>query len=171
MINCPSCENQSFEGAFFCNDCGAALIEVPDRSTATRKQPLGPSGQAGLRFDGSELDALETEARLGLRVMITGEVISLHGRDNFTLGQSVSGQAVVPDVDLSGFDAEAHGISRIHAELRAEGHHIMAIDLDSFNGTRLNGNSLEPKEPARVHHGDMLQLGTLQLQLLIRKRT
>jgi pSer/pThr/pTyr-binding forkhead associated (FHA) protein len=168
MIKCPSCESQSYEGAFFCNDCGAALIEVSDRSTDTQKQPLGPSGQEGLRFDGTEFDALATEARLGLRVMITGEVISLHGRDNFTLGQSVSGQAVVPDVDLSGFDAEAHGISRIHAELRAEGPHIMAIDLDSFNGTQLNGNSLEPKEPVRVHHGDMLQLGTLQLQLLIR---
>lgn len=168
MINCPSCNSQAFEGTFFCIDCGIALIKIPGRSSDTRHEDPQPAEPI---FDGSELDALEAGAMLGLRVMTTGEVISLHGRKNFTLGQSVPGQAVVPDVDLSAFDAQAHGLSRIHAELRMEGSHVIALDLDSSNGTQINGLFLEPKEPVRLHHGDTLQLGTLQLRLLIRQQT
>jgi pSer/pThr/pTyr-binding forkhead associated (FHA) protein len=122
-------------------------------------------------YDGSELDRLQPGALFGLRVMPAGDVISLQGRENFTLGQAVSGQAVVPDIDLSGFNAEAHGVSRIHAELRFEGPLLFAIDLDSSNGTQVNGLYIEPQEPTRLHHGDMLQLGKLQLQLLIRDQT
>ncbi len=168
MITCRSCQCQAFAGTFFCIDCGAALIEITGRSADTQKPFFDPAEQAGMTFDGSELSALETGAMFGLRVISTGDVISLHGRENFTLGQAVSGQAVVPDVDLSIFDAESHGISRIHAELRMDESRIMAIDLDSSNGTQINGAYLKPQEPVRLHHGDMLQLGTLQLQLLIR---
>ena len=171
MITCQTCKSQAFVGTFFCSDCGVALIEIPAGSLEKQKQFFEPAGQADMVFDGSEFNALKSEARLGLRVITTGDVVSLHGRENFTLGQTVAGQAIVPDVDLSLYDAESHGISRIHAELRVEGSDFVAIDLDSSNGTRVNGQSLEPQEPVRLNHGDYLQLGTLQLQLLIRNLT
>jgi hypothetical protein len=151
-------------------DCGGALVEIPTRTTDDQKEYFGPVAQADLDFDVSELEALEDDAPFGLRAATTGKMISLKGRSNFTLGQAVSGQAVVPDVDLSAFDAETHGISRIHAELRVEGSAIMVVDLDSSNGTMVNGLPLEPQEAVRLHDGDVLQLGTLQLQFLIRKQ-
>jgi hypothetical protein len=171
MIDCPSCKSQAFVGTFFCMDCGGALVEIPIRTSDDQKEYYGPSAQKDLDFDVSELEALEEDARFGLRAATTGKVISFKGRTNFTLGQAVAGQAVVPDVDLSAFDAEAHGISRIHIELRVEGSTIMVVDLDSSNGTMVNGLPLDPQEPVRLHDGDVLQLGTLQMQFLIRKES
>ncbi len=168
MIDCPSCKSQAFVGSFFCMDCGEALVDIPDRSTGDQKQLPEPIAQEDQIFDGSELTALKADVRFGFRVMTTGDAISLQGRSNFTLGHAVSGQAVVPDVDLGPYDAEVHGISRIHAELLMGGSAVMVIDLESSNGTKVNETALEPHKPYRLHHGDTLQLGTLRLQMLIR---
>jgi pSer/pThr/pTyr-binding forkhead associated (FHA) protein len=113
---------------------------------------------------------LESGAFLGLKVAETGVVISLLGRDNFTLGRSGKTQAVIPDIDLLNHGAFEHGVSRIHAEvqLRAEG--IFLIDLDSANFTIVNGKQLEPQIPFPIHNGDIIELGGLRLQLISRYR-
>jgi len=109
---------------------------------------------------------LSTGALLGLRVVSSGDVISLLGRDNFTLGRSIENQAVIPDVDLAKFDAYDHGISRMHAELRIEKDGVFVIDLDSANGTIVNGKRIKSQENSPVHHGDIIQLGRLRLQII-----
>jgi pSer/pThr/pTyr-binding forkhead associated (FHA) protein len=113
---------------------------------------------------------LETGAILGLRVLSAGTILSLIGRDNFTLGRAVEGQAIIPDIDLESYDAYEHGISRIHAEIRVVGNDIQAVDLDSANGTLVNGQRLEPQVPQSIQHGDIIQLGKLRLQLISRYR-
>jgi pSer/pThr/pTyr-binding forkhead associated (FHA) protein len=110
--------------------------------------------------------ALSTGAHLGIRIVPSGEVISLLGRDNFTLGRSIENQAVIPDVDLAKFDAYDHGISRMHAELRIEEQGLFVMDLDSANGTIVNGKSIQSQEKAPIHHGDIIQLGRLRLQII-----
>ncbi len=51
-------------------------------------------------------------------------------------------------------------ISRRHAELRQEGATFWIVDLDSTNGTELNG---EPTKRARLEHGDRITLGSTEL--------
>ncbi len=63
-------------------------------------------------------------------------------------------------------------ISRNHVEIRAEGEHVLAVDLDTTNGTvLLRGGAdpvrLHPNEPTMVVSGDILDLGdgvTIELE-------
>jgi pSer/pThr/pTyr-binding forkhead associated (FHA) protein len=129
--------------------------EIDNQAQATRPRvPEGPELASGALF--------------GLRVLSSNRIISLVGRDNFTLGRDVDGQAVIPDVDLGRVDAYDQGVSRIHAEIRLEQDGLFVIDLDSVNGTLINGEPLQPQEPTKIHHGDLLQLGRLRLQLISR---
>lgn len=170
MIECPNCSHQEFVGTIFCSECGARLAhdtpmptvsiskdEIDDQAKATKPSP--PEGPE-----------LSSGAMMGLRVLDTGEVVSLIGRKNFTLGRAVDGQAVVPDVDLDKYEAYDHGVSRIHAEVRISSEGLQVIDLDSINGTLVNGDKIESQRPEPINHGDILQLGRLRLQLISRQR-
>ncbi len=103
---------------------------------------------------------------LGLRVINSGEILSLLGRENYTMGRAIEGQAIMPEVDLSRFDAYDAGISRMHAELRVEQDGFYVVDLESANGTIVNGQRIPPQEPEPVQHGDIIQLGRLRLQVI-----
>ncbi|MEK6587520.1 MAG: FHA domain-containing protein, partial [Chloroflexota bacterium] len=95
----------------------------------------------------------------------------LVGRDNFTLGRAGGGQAIVPDVDLDAFGAQDQGISRLHAEIRLDKEGVHVVDLDSVNGTLINGKRIEPQQPRRLRNKDIIQLGRLRLQLISRLRS
>jgi pSer/pThr/pTyr-binding forkhead associated (FHA) protein len=113
---------------------------------------------------------LVSGALLGLRVVSSGEILSLIGRDNYTLGRVVEGQPVIPDVDLSPYDAFDQGVSRLHCEIRLKDEGVYIIDLESANGTLINGERIEVQKPISVKHGDILQLGRMRLQLISRYR-
>lgn len=166
MIECPSCKYREFVGTLFCSECGTRLVHAspiptmsisPDKisKVANATKPSPPAGPD-----------LSSGALLGLRVVSSGDVISLIGRDNFTLGRSIEGQAIIPDVDLAKFDAYGHGISRMHAELRIEKDGVFVIDLDSANGTIVNGKRIKGQEGSPIHHGDVIQMGRLRLQII-----
>lgn len=168
MIECPNCDHQEFVGTLFCSECGTRLVHVaPLPTVSIGKDEIDNQAQA-TRPRVPEGPELASGALFGLRVLSSNRIISLVGRDNFTLGRDVDGQAVIPDVDLGRVDAYDQGVSRIHAEIRLEQDGLFVIDLDSVNGTLINGEPLQPQEPTKIHHGDLLQLGRLRLQLISR---
>lgn len=168
MIECPSCKHQEFVGTLYCSECGTRLVHTA---------PIGPTGQL---FEVDTVDTVDSDAPtgrglaagaiFGLRVVATGDMVSLVGRDNYTLGRSAGSQAIVPDVDLDTYGAQDQGISRLHAEIRLDETGMHVVDLDSVNGTLVNGKRLEPQEPAPLHHKDIIQLGHLKLQVVSRIR-
>lgn len=167
MIVCPSCKHQQFVGTLYCSECGSRLVHVsPMPATGpVEGQTYEATSGAPTFPEGPEL---RTGALLGLRVVGTDAVLSLLGRDNYTLGIAIQGQAVIPDVDLGPFDAYNRGVSRIHAEMQLKSDGIYIIDLDSANGTTVNGTLLETITPNLIRHGDLIQLGDLGLQLISR---
>jgi hypothetical protein len=170
MIECPSCKNQEFIGSVFCSECGARLTSLTTPGTLQVPRERVPPDQLVTRPavpDGTEL---ESGAVVGLRVVSSGDLLSLFGRDNYTLGRAIASQAVIPDVDLGPFHAHDHGVSRMHAELRVHPEGVRIVDLESANGTHLNGRKLEPQVPTPLRHGDVIQLGSLSLQLISRIR-
>ncbi len=170
MIECPSCRPQEFVGTLFCGECGTRLTHIstiPDRS---KQPPRVDYDSVGTRPSPPEGPDLESGAFLGLKVIEKGIVLSLLGRDNFTLGRSGKSQAVIPDVDLLSYAAFEHGVSRIHAEIQLRADGIYLIDLDSANHTVVNGKKLDPQIPFPIHNGDIIELGGLQLQLISRYR-
>jgi signal transduction histidine kinase len=94
--------------------------------------------------------------RAGLDV--NGEVI---------LGRGEEGPGLV---SLSSFDADELGVSRRHVLLRPTNAKLYVIDLDSTNGTWLNGRSIGVNTPYSLANGDILALGQLEVVVRIIKR-
>lgn len=66
------------------------------------------------------------------------------------------------NVDLSPFDALELGVSRLHAAIDVSGVPTLT-DLDSINGTYLNGERLLPYEICRLYNGDIICFGMFVL--------
>ncbi len=65
--------------------------------------------------------------------------------------------------------AEEATVSSRHCELRRSGIGYEIVDLDSTNGTKVNGESLGG-EPRELHDGDSLQLGLVVRAQFVRIR-
>jgi hypothetical protein len=162
MIECPTCKHSEFVGTLHCSECGTQLIHTV---------PIGPGSDFLELNESAPLGTgLAAGAIFGLRVMKTGDMVSLAGRDSYTLGRSAGSQAIVPDVDLDTYGAQDQGISRLHAEIRMDETGVHVVDLDSVNGTLINGKRIEPQEPKEIHNKDIIQLGNMQLQVISRIR-
>jgi FHA domain len=68
-----------------------------------------------------------------------------------------------PDIDLTQLDGVEQGISRWHAEFTYRDTQLFVEDLNSTNGTRLNGFRLDVGRRYRLRNGDELELGHLRL--------
>jgi pSer/pThr/pTyr-binding forkhead associated (FHA) protein len=75
--------------------------------------------------------------------------------------------AGTPIFDLAHFGAMEFGVSRKHALLRRLGSDIVIIDLESTNGTWLNGVQLNPNQPVMLKSGDKILLARLNLQIFL----
>jgi pSer/pThr/pTyr-binding forkhead associated (FHA) protein len=104
---------------------------------------------------------------ISLHLLESGQILPLTDRTEFTLGRSVEGQPIVPDVDLSPYNAYANGVSRLHAAIKLVKNQAVIVDLGSSNGTYLNGVRLSPHIETLVAHGDLIYLGKLKMQVLI----
>jgi len=58
-------------------------------------------------------------------------------------------------------------VSRRHAEIEVDGKSVLLRDLDSRNGTLLNGKAVT--SPARLMNGDRIQVGPLAITVTIRR--
>ncbi|RMF46900.1 MAG: FHA domain-containing protein [Anaerolineae bacterium] len=179
MITCPQCKHQEPEGAFFCSECGARLIRLNGLQTHSISQNNGtptttyPAPErTGMEDDPIKAASITPEkigegVTVSLRVLPSGDTIPLEGQVEFTVGRTSRGQSIIPDVDLSPFDAYAKGVSRLHAALRVENGEISLMDLGSVNGTFINQTKIPPNMYRRLQPGDIISLGKLRLQLVI----
>ncbi len=107
------------------------------------------------------------DVAIALHIVETGQMIALENATEFTLGR-LDG-AARPEIDLSPFDAFKKGVSRLHASISVEDSQtVKIVDLGSTNGTWVNGSKIEPHIPVTLHHGDVIALGKLIVQALIR---
>lgn len=111
--------------------------------------------------------AAPLQSWVSLHLIESGQILSLTDRTEFTLGRSVEGQPIIPDVDLSPYNAYANGVSRLHAAVKLVKNQAVIVDLGSSNGTYLNGVRLSPHIETPIAHGDLIFLGKLKLQILI----
>jgi pSer/pThr/pTyr-binding forkhead associated (FHA) protein len=95
--------------------------------------------------------------------------LPLVGRNEFTLGRISQGQSILPDIDLSPYNAYAQGVSRLHATLKLIQDELYIEDLGSSNGTRINNTKIPPHQNQLVQHGDVIALGRFKIQALVRQ--
>jgi hypothetical protein len=72
-----------------------------------------------------------------------------------------------PDMDFSLFYGVDKGVSRRHLMLRPSQQRLYLIDLNSTNGTRLNGIRINPALPVALSSGDLVSMGTLTFMVTI----
>lgn len=87
------------------------------------------------------------------------------GMTGYVLGRSDPRSSYKPDVDLADFKALELGVSRRHAALVNHQDAVCVLDLESVNGTYLNGERLQSDKPYPLHEDDELRLGSLNLVL------
>ncbi len=163
MKQCPVCGHMEYEGALFCSECGAPLFQQPPEPIGRRS----PKEQTRPEVPAEEMSHL-TSGKIVLVVEETGDKIILNGtsRGEWILGRTAPGQAIVPDIDLTPYEAYDNGVSRLHAAIRiSEDGKATITDLGSSNGTRLNGLKIPPNIPQPLSEGDMVLLGKLALRV------
>jgi len=168
MIICPNCKHDNLDGSMFCAECGAQLLAADNFTTQNistdrykASLPKAPEEDTYIPFDG--LDAWGS-----LHLLDTGQVLPLSSRNEFTLGRISEGQPIMPDIDLTPYQAYAGGVSRLHAAIKRNGGRIIIMDLGSANGTYLNGKRLPPNVEQTINHGDIVALGKLKIQILLK---
>jgi hypothetical protein len=57
-------------------------------------------------------------------------------------------------------------VSKLHAHFRMGGAKPELVDIDSQNGTRVNGRPLAPHQPAQVSPGDIVLFGSVACKLV-----
>jgi hypothetical protein len=172
MILCPNCHHHELAGSLFCSECGAQLITTGHLTTQSIRpnsaDPLG--GTAGMPPIPAPLQPEKgLESGVSLHLMESGQILVLAGRNEYSIGRGVEGQSLLPDIDLSPFNAYAEGVSRLHATLKVLQHGVLITDLGSSNGTRINGQKIVPHIDYPINHGDVVAVGKLKMQILIQK--
>ena len=69
------------------------------------------------------------------------------------------------DEEHMDFCLKASGVSRYHARFEKKGFEIEVYDLNSTNGTFLNGMRIEPDKPLKISEGDRLEIGICSYRL------
>jgi len=156
MIQCRQCSHSNLTGAIFCVECGALLI---GQITADHP-PESASGTTEV-----EQHASTTGAWATLYVGGGSQAFELKQREEFTLGRRDKDPAKMPDIDLSPYDAYANGVSRMHAVIKRRQNELVLMDLDSANGTYINGRRLGSRQEAPLEDGDVIALGALKIQV------
>lgn len=151
MITCWHCSSSSLDGTIFCDSCGAALIVgIPKCVTP----PLEGS-------NGAEHVVCGTPR---LVLPATGQSIPLPPRLELVVGRG-GDSGHMPDVDLGPFRGAAAGVSRAHAVIDLAGPSPQIEDLDSTNGTYVNGHRLPPGRRVVVSQDDEIYFGQMAVRI------
>jgi len=164
MIICPNCKHEEIDGAIFCSECGMQLV----RSEAGTTQKISP--EEADRMPTSPLEMGVPNANnvwISLHMLDSGQILPISDRAEFTMGRISDSQPIMPDIDLSSFKAYDNGVSRLHAVIRRSSGSVIVMDLGSSNGTYVNGARLTPNMEQPLHHGDVVALGKLKMQVVL----
>ncbi len=165
MITCPNptCGANNAEGAIHCYRCGtplpANLNEKEGKTKALSNSDTGPViprrkwGTA--RFDNQTVIVFHVRG-------YEKPVKVLFGNEEMVIGRTH--EDTVVDIDLTEHGAMDAGVSRRHALLRRQNETIVLVDLNSANGTFLNGQRIVANEPRILRDGDEIRLGRLVLR-------
>lgn len=135
MIKCPACHHSERNGTLFCSECGAEIYNVI------------PDGVS----------------EVFLEFVDSGKKLKLKENREYTIGRMGKKQALIPDVDLSQYGAFQKGVSRLHAIIKTYPRKCLVIDLDSANGTRINGDRITAYVDTPIKNGDTISLGSFKI--------
>ncbi len=102
-----------------------------------------------------------------LLVQSSGQSIALPDADTVLVGRSDPVSQFYPDIDLTPHGALQEGVGRRHLQVSVMSNQVYIEDLNSTNGTFLNGQKVVPETPQAVQDGDELRLGNMVLRIYL----
>jgi predicted component of type VI protein secretion system len=153
-IRCSKCGNLSPRSTLACPTCGQAL-----QSNVITTRNLDEAAQARK----SAVDPAYFSATSTLIILIRGlkSGLEAYPRDRLLVGRNGPLSQVKVNLDLTPYNGEALGVSRLHAEIRFIKNTLTLIDLESDNGTFVNDVRLYPHEVRVLRSGDDVRFGKL----------
>ena len=145
----------------------------PAISLDVRKQLRGASKT--IKFDIREFD-LEAKPYAGnallkkrntvvFALMGSGVLLPVHVADRVVIGRQDFNASEKADIDLMPYGGREGGVSRLHAALYRTRNTVSLVDLQSSNGTYLNGVKLVPHQPRLLREDDEIRLGNMQFRV------
>ncbi|MFO7537724.1 MAG: FHA domain-containing protein [Chloroflexota bacterium] len=170
MNKCYECGEPQLEGAVFCTECGASLIQKATdtaanlttvlpfrRFTTPLKSPPVVQADVPLKTDEKQVVFIIPGHRRRLEMTL---------KEQLYIGRADPEAELNPELDLTNAGAEDAGVSRIHAVIQLTEEGVVLRDLNSTNGTLLNNYSLEPETSYLLNNGDEIHFGTLLVHIL-----
>ncbi len=139
-----------------------AAYRAGQEAVTGRLPQAGPSAPQPAVAEEATVWMEDLSKMTGPRLVVTGAPIPLP-KDNVLIGRAKPGVTPVPDVDLVPHGGDQMGVSRQHARMLRGSGGWMLEDLNSTNGTFLNGKLVPPDQQVRVRTGDIVRFGTLTL--------
>lgn len=154
-MKCSECGHENPAGVLACENCGADIYDLLLGEAATKKLDRKSTRELQLEEPPSSRPVL-------LYIGSAAQPLSINRLNNLVIGRvDPEDTNKTVDIDLTEFQAQEMGVSRNHARLNARQDPPALIDLDSANGTFVNGQQLSPQQPQNLESGDEIRLGRL----------
>lgn len=163
MSKCPYCQQSNMEGTLICEECGLSLWGSPRNELPTRE--LADEANELSIKSGWGTATFQQRNQVIIHIRDAAEPITLAPKGELLIGRRDSVTGIEPDLDLTPFSALEKGVSRVHAAFRRGEDVLSVVDLESANGTFLNGQRLAPNQPRLLRDGDEIRLGKLVMHI------
>lgn len=127
--------------------------EMLDRLLEQQNRELGPARLGKTR---EVLLLIETGLR---RIELRNDV-------SYLLGRFSKSKPGANHIDLDPFAARDRGVSRIHAQIHMQDNMLYITDMDSTNGTYVDGIQIQAHQEHKLRQGSNIILGRLNIQLM-----
>lgn len=104
-------------------------------------------------------------ASLILSIENTNAPLMVEPQDMCLIGRVAAENPEKTVINLSPYNADARGVSRLHAVLYRISNTLRIEDMSSRNGTYVNGVRLIPHQVHTLQDGDELRLGALVMRI------
>ncbi len=104
---------------------------------------------------------LTTPGTIRFAIPSSGREVSIPMQDQIRIGRADAQRDTHPELDLTEDSAHEAVISRLHAVVLNTALGVAIRDLNSVNGTQVNGYRLPPHLPYALNDGDELTFGDL----------
>ncbi len=175
-MRCQQCNYENIKGSLICARCFALLeMSPPEQGTReineTESEVLAlpapaPEPVSTLPTVNRGTKTLYGQAQLTLE--LNGkrqQVVTINDQEEITLGRVDRFTSRLPSINLTSVGAWENGVSRQHASIRRSGDNLFVIDLDSTNGTFINGTRMMPYKPSIIHDGDLIRFGLFEVTI------
>jgi len=103
-------------------------------------------------------------------VMPDGTELGVDAASEIVIGRQPRPDDPPVSIDLEAFDGHSLGVSRHHAMIKKMHGRLILVDLDSINGTFVNGHRALPLKRYALEDGDLVTFGRISLELLYSPR-